>query len=457
MLKKPRKNVCKNSSKSIKVNLLAALLALAMGASFLSGCTGEKEIQGSLTICVPAYLESVYRPMVRVFKGNHPGVEVELIFIQDTLWADPKTDAEVQNIQEDLAAGGGPDLFIGNTFSDGIFPDIAKSSIDGAFLDLSPYLGKELYDSGLYYNKILDGGKFNGKQYVMPLSFQLVGLLTAEELIGQQTYRDIKASQDSVEMLEKAMEFYPQEDYSYLIRMMRQQNLFSLKPFINYESKKVETEQDFEELFALAADISTKFSSEGLAQINDPETIPSPEAPLFGGVIGDVSGLEKRAWKMWKNGMEPCILPIASENGATNAIIAGYAAVNRNCKAPQVAAAFIREVLLTYEVQGACKGAAWGASTIPCAQFNATLPVRKDSLQSLLSTRISGAGASASEEYPQELSNQIHAAIEKTEKALFYMYEARETLKNLNASFVERESYQANLNQLVQIMQKHLA
>lgn len=442
--------------KRIKAALLAALLITLPGALLLSGCAAKKELQGSLTICVPDHLESVYRPMVRVFGGKHPQVEIKLIFVQDTLWAEPQTDEDVQKIQEEIAAGGGPDLFIGNTFSDGIFEDIAKSSTDGAFLDLAPYLGKELYDSGLYYDQILAGGKFAGKQYVVPLSFQLVGLLTAEELIGSETYQELNASRDAQTMLEKTLGLFPSGDYSYLIGMMRQQNLFSLKPFINYESKTVETPQRFDGLFALAADISTKFSAEGLAQINDPETIPNPENPVLGGVIGDVMGLEKRAQKMWEKGMEPRILPIVGEDGTTNAIIAGYAAVNRNCKSPQAAAAFIREVLLTQEVQGACKGEAWGASTIPYAQFNATLPVRKDALRSLLSVKISGAGANAAEEYPKLLADQVDAAIEKTDNALFYMYEARQTLKNLNPSFMERGSYQENLDRLIQTMQTHL-
>lgn len=118
-------------------------------------------------------------------------------------------------ISTETIGGSGADVIL---FSSGTTLDTAKMVQNGSFLDLTTYLTEDAgYTEEAYY-PVLDAGKADGKQQLMPLRFRLQYLLTSQEklekagvlLKGVQTtaqlFAELEANAKDCGALESAMQ-----------------------------------------------------------------------------------------------------------------------------------------------------------------------------------------------------------------------------------------------------------
>ena len=92
-------------------------------------------------------------------------IVVKLVYIAER-------EAEIHQLNTEILSGKGPDLFImeGNRLTNvNLFPDIEKSMMNGAFLDLTDVMDSNEFTAENFYMTLLDAGKLKGKQYILPL------------------------------------------------------------------------------------------------------------------------------------------------------------------------------------------------------------------------------------------------------------------------------------------------
>ena len=86
-------------------------------------------------------------------------------------------------IRTELPAGQGPDLLF---CIDTYLPDIYKSMATQTFVDLTPYMRfDEDFCEDDYNDGVMRGGKLNGRQYLVPVFYELSCVTTSEELLRE--------------------------------------------------------------------------------------------------------------------------------------------------------------------------------------------------------------------------------------------------------------------------------
>lgn len=73
-----------------------------------------------------------------------------------------------------------------------LFPDIEKSMMNGAFLDLTDVRIQTNSQQRILY-ALLDAGKLKGKQYILPLCFSVPALTSAESVLKDSGF-DMQAA-----------------------------------------------------------------------------------------------------------------------------------------------------------------------------------------------------------------------------------------------------------------------
>ena len=78
-----------------------------------------------------------------------------------------------------------------------LFPDIEKSMMNGAFLDLTDVMDSNEFTAENFYMPLLDAGKLKGKQYILPLCFSVPTLTSAESVLKDRGF-DMQAHQKAL-------------------------------------------------------------------------------------------------------------------------------------------------------------------------------------------------------------------------------------------------------------------
>lgn len=114
--------------------------------------------------------------IVRAFMLANPNVTVNITAFQD---------AEQMDLQiaSELSAGKGPDMVF---FTGATTLDTVKMAKNGAFLDLTPLMGTDPTYLEEEYFPVLDAGKVDSKQFLMPLRMRLPYLLTTQDRFSQE-------------------------------------------------------------------------------------------------------------------------------------------------------------------------------------------------------------------------------------------------------------------------------
>ena len=174
---KNQKGVAHRTRVYVLVIAVAMLLALV-----LPGCDAEKWAMwgGSAEDPVdftPTDELVIYLPpsgsdfdlVLHEFKTRYPNVEVTTKTL-GSFSSDEEMDQYDEQLSAEIMSGTGPDIIFP---SEVIRMDLYKAMDNGAFLNLNAYLEKdETFRREDYVEAVLDAGRYNDRQYIMPLGFR---------------------------------------------------------------------------------------------------------------------------------------------------------------------------------------------------------------------------------------------------------------------------------------------
>ena len=170
-----------------KSKWLPRLAALLLIPALLTGCFTRaptppnpmEEISDKLVLYMSPYRAWTLEPLVDTFKSMYPDVEVDVREFGDMF--DPGSyEHYMAAIRADLMTGAGPDIVL---LSDELDPYKAMEA--GVFYDLNSFIDNDNEDGALnlsdYNQAVLDAGVYNGKRYLMPVSYTFPGIITTGE------------------------------------------------------------------------------------------------------------------------------------------------------------------------------------------------------------------------------------------------------------------------------------
>ncbi len=138
------------------------------------------------------YADMLNQSRITKFAARYD-VDVEVVRVDGYL---PEYTERLLN---DLVGGSGPDiLFVEDLYSS----DIAKIALGGNLLDLTDILAEDPdFSEEDYVEGVFEAGQFNGRQYVIPLSFEAPILLSSTEKLEEIGFdwEDIETTADFIE------------------------------------------------------------------------------------------------------------------------------------------------------------------------------------------------------------------------------------------------------------------
>lgn len=157
----------------------------------LSGCDEKKEEKLVLTILTEREYEDQVKVARHGFNEKYDDVEVKI----QTLSEEPETrETQIQKLRTQIVAGKGYDVYILNNLRYGsgepldelpLFDNPYKTMQSGVFSPLNDNMNQDSYWKGTsYFDPLLKAGQYEGKQYILPLSFESELFLSNTEGTG---------------------------------------------------------------------------------------------------------------------------------------------------------------------------------------------------------------------------------------------------------------------------------
>ena len=341
----------------------ALLLALVM-VLLLPGC-GEEVSVWQETPVAPQTNESLSvfclgimkdREMIKVameqYQSLYPEVEVELTLsgIDDT---SEMNNERYQQMAAQVMAGEGPDVFI----IDSTIMDVEKLVRQGIFADMEPYFEADNFDWEPYNQAVMDGGVWNGKRFVIPLSYKFPVLFTTRSAL-EETGFDVEACGDYQGFLEETTRFLESEGRT---RQLFYNPFFVTKsivdsglPIADYDTRTIDLSSPLlEDIFQWRktiiemdpnCQIGFAGGLKGAADVRDGNVL------WTSAFYGPLEGLYYDYGALKTLGKELVMMPIRDINGGIQAEIKYPVAVRANSENLQNAYNFIK-LLLSPSVQ----------------------------------------------------------------------------------------------------------
>ncbi|MDR1588963.1 MAG: ABC transporter permease subunit [Oscillospiraceae bacterium] len=165
-------------------------------------------------ICIDASEKLQYSGALSDFEQENPGIEVVYEIIPDHATPGYKPEDRemaISRLRTALMAGSGPDLFIlrtnylisfSNTLTDNMLPDIEKNMSNGMFCDLTPLFEQAGIHLDDYIAPVMERGRTDGRQYIVPLAYDVQGVLTNDitrrTMGGDAAFRDVDTVLDGI-------------------------------------------------------------------------------------------------------------------------------------------------------------------------------------------------------------------------------------------------------------------
>lgn len=154
----------------VPVALMAALAAQGPGA---------KAEENSLTVYMSDEQLERYQPAIDTFQEQYPGVEVnlEIYHMQDGFLQ------EASILATRLMAGEGPDLILSENSPIGDLQKLLKAQV---FAPLNEFMAEDGdWNDENYIMPVIDGGKFGETQYVIPLTYWPILMVSSREALEE--------------------------------------------------------------------------------------------------------------------------------------------------------------------------------------------------------------------------------------------------------------------------------
>lgn len=195
----------------------------------------------SLTVfCIGDLRDSdMIRRALSLYEKQYPEVSVELLKPEYDV-GDYEAAVELyQRVAAQIMAGEGPDVFI----VDASVMDVEKLVRQGIFADMEPFFQADDFDWEPYQKTVMDGGVWNGKRFVVPLTYDFPLLFTTRTAL-EETGFDMDACKDYQGFLEETTRFM--EDPTQTRQLLCKPQLISDVPEISgisiadYDTKTVD-------------------------------------------------------------------------------------------------------------------------------------------------------------------------------------------------------------------------
>ena len=192
---------------------LSLILALVLALP-LPGCGGEVSVWQETPV-VPQTNESLsvfcmgdmkdsmmLQAALDRYRQVYPDVEVELIKPAYDSGNYEMRDELYQQVAAQIMSGEGPDVFI----IDDHIMDVEKLARQGVFADIEPFFEADNFDWEPYNQAVMDGGVWNGKRFVVPLSYDIPLLVTSRTAL-EETGFDADACGDLQGFMEETARY----------------------------------------------------------------------------------------------------------------------------------------------------------------------------------------------------------------------------------------------------------
>lgn len=296
----------------------------------------------SLTICTEPEYTPIINTLISCYNKVYPEVEFKILTLPSEA---EEREAAIKRIQTQTMAGEGPDIFLlpAQYESDDIesreplFSNINKVMSSGVLLDLTPYLEEDKsFQRENYQKAILQSGVYEGKQYVLPLCYQ-IPVLFLKENVASAIHLEEKVSSWSFEELQKFMSGQSDPGIHYIgcawNRMTTQDYLASC---IDYPNKDLQlSEKDIfeilssEQRFLEKYPIYEKALKENMGYLAENAVLL--EDPRDGVYPQETEDYETGVFLLQKN-----------KEGKVLGRVAVYTAVSRTCAFPEEAFQFVK-------------------------------------------------------------------------------------------------------------------
>lgn len=151
-------------------------------------CVGDLRDSGMIELALNRY------------RQLYPDIQVELIKPESENIEE--REELYQQVAAQIMAGEGPDVFLVNP----AIMDVEKLVRQGIFADMEPFFEADDFDWTPYHQAVMDGGVWNGKRFVIPLTYNFQLLFTTRTAL-EETGFDMDACKDYMGFLEETMRF----------------------------------------------------------------------------------------------------------------------------------------------------------------------------------------------------------------------------------------------------------
>lgn len=213
---------------------LSLFLIVVLILTMLSGCSRSQNSNSKepvLRVCVSdlnSLLYETVETMVKAYREENAEVKIKLEVLSTNL----EDEAETKQMRTDIMAGKGPDLFILQARGQEadelnfLFPNVNKAIESGVFCNLDEYINNDKFwkDANIP-EEILKAGRYNGHQYVLPITIDLPMIVQDE---AEKV--DISSEKTLLDCIEKVRESGNQkalkeiEDYCFTSRFQLLEN-----------------------------------------------------------------------------------------------------------------------------------------------------------------------------------------------------------------------------------------
>lgn len=408
--------------------ILAGLAALALGGA----AAGKEE---GLSVYLSEYQAKYYGEGIQSFRETYPEVELELVTYS---MMEPLSSSE--KVKTQLMAGKGPDLLL---FSSLGLDDVHKMLAAGAFAPLDEYMTAENGWNGEdFVDKVMDGGRFEGTQYVLPLNYRINLMLASREGLEEIGF-NLSACGDTVSLLREVAALFDKEHEE---QILAEPGWFSAFPqeldgdFLNY--RKGELGVDREELRAACEAYSRIFEEDNygdsymdLSWYGRGTAILERRAYISGG--SSITALLQDAVAIAAE-ETPVLLPFLSSEGTT-AAISEYAGIRATSENQQNAWNFLM-ILLSEDMQ---KKSAAGTGYVPVRKS----AVESDVREKLNEAVVSGEAEMAVKEPPEEFTEEYLQYLMSPGRAVFFNSLARDFISTMVPFFEGESGYEECLEE----------
>ena len=288
--------------------------------------------------------------IIETFKSTHPNLSIEL----EILPTKPEERAvRLERLRTEIMSGNGPDGYLLPTdyrAMDSLFPDVTQNMYNGVFTDITDYLQHEDDDFLVGINQtVLDAGVINGKQYVLPLRYDVPMIYADTEALQKFDVELTNTSLSILNLMKTACK--TESDVFAACCNPSTHNVMSqLEPTYNYSSGMVEIDKQiivdyfeaYNTLISLSKDATINSSGFITLYIHTGECLGT-ETPL---AISTLSRLMDYIAVSKAQQRQLSVYPMYSVGGEYVANVTYYAAVGSNTAHPELVYSFLREFLV---------------------------------------------------------------------------------------------------------------